>query len=266
MIRWVAIPLPGSVASRHMMALKRSGESGAEEICGSGWQAADIGAFALLLRNRHSTQEALIRSRDDPARILQSCRAAGAKLYRGLLSLKRNRVSNRIMGSRGYGEGTPNAVLKTAASCWRRAAEAETQAAQISDRHLKAVYLRIADQWSVLARSYEFADSAERFLLDAKRTKDADAQQPSSADAQQPTRELVLLPVVAREWGSRGLAAGLCGWCPSAGGDTSTPTGRQCASEQGEPRQAQGQSSESLGRVLINRIRFTPNRMSPTLS
>ena len=77
-------------------------------------------------------------------------------------------------------------VLKTAASCWRRAAEAETQAAQISDRHLKAVYLRIADQWSVLAGSYEFADSAERFLLDAKRTKDADAQQPS--------RELVLLP------------------------------------------------------------------------
>jgi hypothetical protein len=77
-------------------------------------------------------------------------------------------------------------VLKIAPSCWRLAAEAETQAAQISDQHLKAVYLRIADQWSVLARSYEFADSAECFLLDAKRTKDADARQPS--------RELVLLP------------------------------------------------------------------------
>ena len=149
-------------------------------------------------------------------------------------------------------------VLKTAASCWRRAAEAETQAAQISDRHLKAAYLRIAVQWSVLARSYEFADSAERFLLDAKRTKDADAQQPSG--------ELVLLAVVAREWGSSALAAGLWGRCPSAGGDSSTPTGRQRASEQGEPRQAQGQSSESLGHVLINRIRFTPNRTSPTLS
>jgi hypothetical protein len=73
-------------------------------------------------------------------------------------------------------------VLKIAASCWRRAAEAETQAAQISDRHLKAVYLRIADQWSVLARSYEFVDSAERFLLDAKRTKHA------------LSRELVLQP------------------------------------------------------------------------
>jgi hypothetical protein len=34
-------------------------------------------------------------------------------------------------------------VLKIAASCWLRAAEAETQAAQISDQHLKAVYLRI---------------------------------------------------------------------------------------------------------------------------
>jgi hypothetical protein len=44
---------------------------------------------------------------------------------------------------------------------------------------LKAVYLRIAHQWSVLARSYEFADSAKHFLLDAKRTKDANSQQHS---------------------------------------------------------------------------------------
>jgi hypothetical protein len=77
-------------------------------------------------------------------------------------------------------------VLKTASCCWRQAAEAEIQAAQITNQHLKAVYLRIAHQWSVLARSYEFADSAERFLLDAKRTKDANARQPSG--------ELVLLP------------------------------------------------------------------------
>ena len=77
-------------------------------------------------------------------------------------------------------------VLKIAPSCWRLAAEAETQAAQISDRHLKAVYLRIADQWSVLARSYEFADSAEQFLLDAKRTKEANSRQPCG--------ELVHLP------------------------------------------------------------------------
>ena len=78
-------------------------------------------------------------------------------------------------------------VLKAATSCWRQAAEAEIQAAQITDPHLKAVYLRIAHQWSALARSYEFADSAEHFLLDAKRTKDANSRQPSCG-------ELVHLP------------------------------------------------------------------------
>jgi hypothetical protein len=69
-------------------------------------------------------------------------------------------------------------VLQTATCCWRQAAEAEIRAAQITDQHLKAVYLRIARQWSVLARSYEFADSAEHFLLDVKRTMDASSQQP----------------------------------------------------------------------------------------
>jgi hypothetical protein len=39
---------------------------------------------------------------------------------------------------------------------------------------------------TVLARSYEFADSAKHFLLDAKRTKDANSQQHSG--------ELVHLP------------------------------------------------------------------------
>src|SRR5690348_5069885 len=77
-------------------------------------------------------------------------------------------------------------VLKTATHWWRQAAEASIQAAQITGQHLKGVYLRIAHQWSVLARSYEFADSAEHFLLDAKRTKGANSQQPSG--------ELVLLP------------------------------------------------------------------------
>ena len=70
-------------------------------------------------------------------------------------------------------------VLNAATDCWRQAAEAEIQAAQITDQHLKAVYLRIAHQLSALARSYEFADSAELFLLDAKRTKDANSRQPS---------------------------------------------------------------------------------------
>ena len=66
-------------------------------------------------------------------------------------------------------------ILKTGTDCWRQAADAEIQAAQITDPHLKAVYLRIAHQWSVLARSYEFAETAEHFLLDAKRTKAANS-------------------------------------------------------------------------------------------
>src|ERR1700746_3095755 len=77
-------------------------------------------------------------------------------------------------------------VLRTATDCWRQAAEAEFQATQITDQHLKAVFLRIAHQWSDLARSYEFADSVEHFLLDAKRTKEANSRQPSG--------ELVHLP------------------------------------------------------------------------
>ena len=48
---------------------------------------------------------------------------------------------------------------------------------QITEPDLKAIYLRIAHQWSVLAHSYEFADSAEHFLLDAKRTMDANSRQ-----------------------------------------------------------------------------------------
>ena len=70
------------------------------------------------------------------------------KYLQRTLSLNRHGVLSRMMGSRGYGEVPRMPVLKIAASCWRLAAEAETQAAQISDQHLKAVYLRIADQWS----------------------------------------------------------------------------------------------------------------------
>ena len=77
-------------------------------------------------------------------------------------------------------------VLKTAACCRRQAAEAEIQAAQITDQHLKAIYLRIAHQWRALVRSYEFADSAEHFLLDAKGTKDANSGQHSGALVQLP--------------------------------------------------------------------------------
>jgi hypothetical protein len=108
------------------------------------------------------------------------------------------------MGSRGYREDVPQLRMpKAAASCWRRAAEVETQVAQITDEHLKAVYSRIARQWSGLARSYEFADSAKRFLLDAKWTKDANARQPE--------RELVLLPSSLPSGESQALPAARSG-------------------------------------------------------
>ena len=50
-------------------------------------------------------------------------------------------------------------------------------------------------QKRALARSYEFADAAEHFLLDAERTKDAKSRQPSG--------ELVHLPssLASREAG-----------------------------------------------------------------
>ena len=82
-------------------------------------------------------------------------------------------------------------VLKAATDCWRQAAEVENHAAQITDQHLKAVYLRIADHWSALARSYEFADSAENFLLDAKRTKDANSGQHSGELASREAEHLL---------------------------------------------------------------------------
>jgi hypothetical protein len=89
-------------------------------------------------------------------------------------------------------------VVQAATDCWRQAAEAENRAAQITDPHLKAVYLRSANQWRVLARSYEFADSAEHFLLDAKRAKDANSRQhcgelvhlPSSLASREPEQLL----------------------------------------------------------------------------
>ena len=82
-------------------------------------------------------------------------------------------------------------VLQAATDCWRQAAEAENHAAQITDQHLKAVHLRIANHWSALARSYEFADSAENFLLDAKRTKDANSGQHSGELASREAEHLL---------------------------------------------------------------------------
>ena len=83
------------------------------------------------------------------------------------------RCSNHL---RGVGSKTAS-LIRSVAHKVHGGETPRGQAAQITDQHLKAVYLRIAHQWSVLARSYEFADSAEQFLLDAKRTNDANARQ-----------------------------------------------------------------------------------------
>jgi hypothetical protein len=89
----------------------------------------------------------------------------------------------------GVRRGYPMSVVMTAACCWRHAAETEVQAAHITDQHLKAIYLRIAHHWSALARSYELADCAQQFLLDAKRAKGAVARQ-------QPNKEIIV-PLIA---------------------------------------------------------------------
>jgi hypothetical protein len=58
-------------------------------------------------------------------------------------------------------------------ACLKRASDAERRAVEVADPDLKADYLALAAQWTHLARSYEFAESLERFLLDSQKAKDA---------------------------------------------------------------------------------------------
>jgi hypothetical protein len=58
-------------------------------------------------------------------------------------------------------------------ACLDYAKKAERRAAETTDPDLKADYLALAGQWTHLARSYEFAESLERFLLDSQKAKDA---------------------------------------------------------------------------------------------
>jgi hypothetical protein len=58
-------------------------------------------------------------------------------------------------------------------ACLQRAATAERRAAEVTEPELKADYLALAAQWTHLARSYEFSESLERFLLDSQNAKDA---------------------------------------------------------------------------------------------
>ena len=66
-------------------------------------------------------------------------------------------------------------------ACLKRAASAERRAAEVTDPGLKADYLALAAQWTHLARSYEFSESLERFLLDSQKAKDALRPSPPEA-------------------------------------------------------------------------------------
>jgi hypothetical protein len=66
------------------------------------------------------------------------------------------------------------------AACLQLAAAAEQRAAEATDPRLRVDNERMAASWRHLARSYEFVESLERFLLDAERVK---APQPKAPAA-----------------------------------------------------------------------------------
>ncbi len=63
-------------------------------------------------------------------------------------------------------------------NCRARAAEAEARAAATSEPDLRGEYLALSKQWLHLAQSYEFAESLERFLLDAQKAKNEQSIEP----------------------------------------------------------------------------------------
>ena len=56
-------------------------------------------------------------------------------------------------------------------NCLTRAEEADHRGLEISDSEAKAETARMAKAWRHLARSYEFIESLERFLLDGHAAK-----------------------------------------------------------------------------------------------
>jgi hypothetical protein len=59
------------------------------------------------------------------------------------------------------------------ANCLARAADAERHAAEASSEDVRIGNERLAKSWRYLAHGYLFAESMERFLLDAKNAKGA---------------------------------------------------------------------------------------------
>jgi len=58
-------------------------------------------------------------------------------------------------------------------ACLDRAREADERAARTDDPKQKDEYSEMAARWRVLARSYQYVESLERFLLDAQKARDA---------------------------------------------------------------------------------------------
>jgi hypothetical protein len=58
-------------------------------------------------------------------------------------------------------------------NCLARAEDAERRGLEISDQEIKDESNRMAKAWRHLARSYEFIESLERFLLDGHAAKNA---------------------------------------------------------------------------------------------
>jgi hypothetical protein len=59
------------------------------------------------------------------------------------------------------------------ADCLARAADAERRAAQTFDETIRVDNEKMARSWRLLASSYQFTESLERFLLDAGKAKGA---------------------------------------------------------------------------------------------
>jgi hypothetical protein len=53
------------------------------------------------------------------------------------------------------------------ADALERAARADQRAADATDWEVRRDYQRIAENWRVLARSFQFVESLEQFLIDA---------------------------------------------------------------------------------------------------
>lgn len=66
--------------------------------------------------------------------------------------------------------------------CWLRAEEEDRRAGESTDARLRTDHERMAKSWRHLARSYQFIESLERFLIDAKKARDALPPEPPVAE------------------------------------------------------------------------------------